>query len=153
MKLPIAFRFSTRERCAVVISLTFLIIGLWLGVKVHADWLSRFGALIIIVGVVFAISDLPMALERRARAIAKVTSALVFQDLLKKFEEENHQTLTHAERYELWRRHEILNNENIEREASRPRKRFLIVEATIICAGTFVNGFGQWIVTLLRFHT
>jgi len=153
MKLPIAFRFSTRERYAIFIALVFLCLGLWLGLKVHADWLSRFGALIIIVGVIFAVSDLPIALERRARAIAKVTSALVFQELLNQFKEKNHQTLTQVERTELSRRHEILNKESIEREASRPKRRFLIVEATIICVGTFFNGFGQWFVTLLCVRT
>lgn len=153
MKLPTALRISIREWCAITVALTLLCVGLWLGLKVHADWLSRFGALIIIVGVIFAVSDLPIALERRARAIAKVTSALVFQEWLNQFEEKNLQALTQAERAELSRRYQMLNEGSIEREASLPRKRFLIVEMSIICVGTFFNGFGQWLVTLLCART
>ena len=149
VKLPPALRFSARELSAIAIALGLVCVGLWLGVTVHADWLSRFGALVIIVGVIFAVSELPKALERRARAIAKVTSALLFRDLVTQLEEKDHQTLTQSERDGLWRRYEKLNEESVERAASLPRRRFLVVEASIVCVGTFFNGFGQWVVTLL----
>lgn len=149
MNLPVALRFSAREWYAIVIALTLACTGLWLGVTVHADWLSRFGALVVIVGVIFATSELPKALERRARAIAKVTSALLFREWVTKLEDKGHQTLTQAQRDELWRFHEKLNEQNVERDASLPKRRFLFVETLIVCVGTFFNGFGQWIVALL----
>lgn len=153
MNLPVALRFSVREWYAIAIALGLVCGGLWLGVKVHADWLSRFGALVVIVGVIFAVSDLPKAFERRARAIARVTSALLFREWVTQLEEKDHQTLTQSERDELWRRFEKLNEESVERDSSLPRRRFFIVEASIVCIGTFFNSFGQWVVTLLCART
>lgn len=149
MRFPAPYRFSNRELFAIAVVLALLIAGVWLGVCLDPAWLSRFGALVIIVGVIFAVTDLPIALERRARAIAKVTNALVFRTWLNQLEEEQHKAYTHNERDSLWQRFEKLNEPDVDRDASIPKRRFLMVETTIICIGTFTNGFGEWLARLI----
>lgn len=146
MRLPTQYRFTRREIVAIAIAALLIAIGLCLGLNYDPVWLGRLGALVIVVGVIFAVTDLPIALERRARAIAKVTNALVFSSWLTDREEEQHKTYTPAERDALWKHFEKLSATDIDREASIPRKRILLVEATIVCVGTLANGFGEWVV-------
>ena len=148
MRLPARYRLTKRELSAIVIAVLLIALGLWLGWHFDPAWLSRIGALVIVIGVIFAVTDLPIALERRARAIAKVTNALVFNSWLNQVEDEEHKTYTPAERDTLWKYFEKLNAPDINREASIPRKRFLFVEAIIVCVGTLANGFGEWAMKL-----
>lgn len=145
MRLPAKYRLTRRETLAIVIALLLVTFGFWLGWRFDPAWLSRIGAVVIVVGVIFTVTDLPIALERRARSIAKVANAIVFNSWLNQIEEEQHTTLTQAERDALWKDFEKLRAPDIDREASIPRKRFLIVEVTIVCVGTLINGFGEWI--------
>lgn len=141
-------RLTSREFFAIAIALLLLLIGFWLGWHFEPAWLSRFGALIIVVGIVFAVTELPVALERRARSIAKVTNALVFRSWLNQVEEEQHKTYTSSQRDVLWNEFEKLSAPDVDRQASVPRRRFLIVETVIVCIGTLTNGFGEWAVKL-----
>ena len=77
MRLPARYRLTRRELFAIAIAFLLLILGFWLGWCFDPAWLSRIGALVIVIGVIFAVTDLPIALERQARAIAKVELGLV----------------------------------------------------------------------------
>jgi hypothetical protein len=133
----------------MAVTLALLSLGLWLGLYVDANWLSRFGALVAIVGVIFATSNLPKILEQRARGRAQVASALTNLHLLDKLQETHEVVLTPAQREALLQPYRKHDDAFVELEASRPRRRFLLVEAAIVCVGTFLNGFGQWIVGLI----
>jgi len=146
MKFSAQYRFTKREIVAIVIAILLIATGLWLGFRYDPAWLSRFGALVIVVGVIFAVTDLPIALEHKARGIAKVTNALIFSSWLTDRENEQHMTYTTAERDALWKDFEKLSAADTDSKASIPRKRFLLVEATIVCVGTLANGFGEWTV-------
>lgn len=148
MTTSLHFRFTTRELFAIAVAVLLFLLGFWLGLQCDPAWLSRFGALIVVVGVIFAVTDLPVALERRARAIAKVTNALVFRSWLDQREKDQRKAFTSSERDALWSDFEKLSAEGVDREASIPRRRFLIVEVTIVCIGTLTNGFGEWVVRL-----
>ena len=146
MKNNLFNRVTNRERCAVVISVTLLIFGVWLGIQYDPSWLSRIGAVIIVTGVIFAVTDLPIALERRAQAIAKVTNAIVFNSYINQIEENEKLTLNESQKTALRKQFEKSNKEDDEHNALLPKKRFLIIESTIICVGTIINGFGAWLI-------
>jgi len=112
-------------------------------------WLGRIGALIIVVGVIFAVTNLPEALERRVRAVQNVTNAIVFNSLITEQEEKEKRSFSKSEQELLRGEFEKITKPEIERKASLPKRRFLAVEATIICLGTMVNGFGEWVIETL----
>ena len=150
MRPPITLRFTVREHWAIALAVIFVVSGFSLGIVYHPNWASGFGAIIVVIGVVFAATDLPKELEQRARNIAKVANALMFQDLINELEQDGKQPLSGEARAALEQRYKRLTAHDIDAQASRPRVRFLIVEVTIICTGTLMNGFGQWISECIR---
>jgi len=136
-----------RQVCAIAIALALVISGFWLGMTVHPGWLSRFGSLVIVCGIVFAASDLPRVLDEQIRGRAKVVVALATQRFIQDWETRHGRPLTETERARLFESNAGFERSYTEREAAEPRKRFLLVEATIICIGTILNGFGEWLIS------
>jgi hypothetical protein len=99
--------------------------------------------------VVFAVSDLPTLLEKRARAFESIVSALTFNQFIHQMNDEQRTTLNDTEIANLRRRFEQLTEADVNRKASLPKRRFLVVEAAIICVGTFMNGFGEWLASFV----
>jgi hypothetical protein len=146
MKLPRALRFSQREWLYIGVAACVLGAGVWLSYATRdAGWLSRFGALAIVIGVLFAFTDLPALLDERAKNLAKLRMELVFQSMLDEKEESTHELYTPEERAKLKRDFEAKSKHIFEREASLPKRRFRAVEVGIICLGTLANGWGQWL--------
>lgn len=134
----------------MLIALALIFAGFVLGVWRDPQWTSGIGAAVVVVGVVFAATDLPKVLEQRARNIANVTNALVLQRLINDLEERERRVFSADERAALVRHFDKLNATDVEQQASRPKKRFLWVEVGIVCAGTLMNGFGTWIASAIR---
>ena len=126
------------------------VVGFALGICVAPEWASGLGSVVVVIGVIFAATDLPKVLEQRARNMAKVTNALVLQSLINEREEREKRTISADERAALSRHFDKLSADDIELKASQPRKRFLWVEVWIVCVGSLMNGFGTWIVSIIR---
>lgn len=150
MKNSLFHRLTRREIYALILMLTLLIIGTFLGSYFEPVWLSRIGSIVIVVGVVFAISDLPMELERRALGISKVANALFIKSLIDRIENDEKRTLSKIEKDYLFNEYQKMSNMDDEFNASIPKKRFLIIEGMIICTGTIVNGFGEWLLCMYQ---
>jgi hypothetical protein len=134
----------------MLIAFVLMFLGFVLGVWRDPQWTSGIGAAVVVVGVVFAATDLPKVLEQRARNIANITNALVLQHLINDLEEREKRVISANERTAMTRRFDRLNAAYVEQQASQPRKRFLWVEVGIVCAGTLMNGFGTWIASAIR---
>lgn len=134
----------------MLIALALILLGFVLGVWRDPQWTSRIGAAVVVVGVMFAATDLPKVLEQRVRNIANVTNALVLQRLINDLEERDKRVFSAAERAALVRHFDKLNVTDVEQQASQLKKRFLWVEVGIVCAGTLMNGFGTWIASAIR---
>jgi len=137
-------KLTNREIIAVIVTALLLVIGVFLGWNYEPEWLNRAGTLIIVVGVIFAVTDLPEALERRVRSIQRITNALVFNSWLAEQEEQKKEIFTPSQLEALRSEYNKLNEPETERKSALPKKRFLFIEAAIICIGTIVNGFGDW---------
>lgn len=146
MKLPRAIRFSLREWLYIAGSVGILGIGIMLSYATHdAGWLSRFGAVVIVLGVLFAFSDLPALLDERAKKLAKLRMELTFQSMLDEKDENDLGFYAFEDQAKLKRAFEAKSKQNFEIEASLPKRRFHAVEMGIICLGTLANGWGQWL--------
>ena len=107
-----------------------------------ASWMAGFGALIVIAGILFAFTDLPELLEKRANALAKLRLELSFNSLVHELEDERHEVLTAEEMTEL-RRDFDRKTRHLLSPGKAIKDRIHAVEIFIVCLGTFVNGFGQ----------
>jgi hypothetical protein len=145
MRLPRFLRFSRREWFAIATTALLLIasivISFW---QCDAAWVSRFGALIIIVGVIFAFSDLPEKFEESARAMVKLRTEFTIMSAIDELEEQDHSILT-PEQKEIVRNQLTPTKSETAAEVKRSKNRFYAVEVWIICIGTFANGCGQWV--------
>lgn len=140
-----SIKLSSREKHAIFSALLLLVAGIAVSYwQCEPAWVSRFGALIIIVGVYFAYSDLPAEFERSARAMIKLRTELAITDAITTLEDEDH-ILLNQEQKDLIRKHFTPSSAEIERDAKRQKNRFAFVEVVIICVGTFANGLGQWV--------
>lgn len=150
MKLPKAVRFSGREWAFMAIAFALLSAGVafsyW---QCDATWVSRFGALVIIAGVLFTYSDLPDLMEERAKALAKLRIEFAFHALVDDVEKDTKSDLTQAQKGSLRRKFDLTAKRVFEKEAKVEKNRFLAVEVGIICVGTFANGCGQWVLEKL----
>jgi len=88
MRYKLFYRVTNREILASILTIAWLVLGIWLGIHFDPIWLSRFGAIIIVTGVIFAVTDLPTALEKRIKSVAKVTNALVFNSYIRQIEDD-----------------------------------------------------------------
>lgn len=150
MPPPILPRFTLRERWAIILATALVIFGFELGILIDPQWTGGVGAVIVVIGVIFAASDLPKVLEERARNVARVSNALLAQSLINDLEEQQKRTFTAHERTELSRHIEARYGDDVEMRAAKPRKRFLWVEVGVLSVGTLMNGFGTWLATLIR---
>lgn len=143
-------KISSREIIAIFVSVILLIAGIAISYwQCDAAWVSRFGALIIIAGVYFAFSDLPERFEKNTRKMIRLRTELTIQDAITQLEDEDRSKALTQDQLNSIRRILTPSERLIEKEAKKRKNRFYFIEASIICIGTFTNGFGQWILEKL----
>lgn len=144
MKPPIAFRLSKREVAFLLISFAVLAAGTALSIKqCHAEWMAGVGAIVIVLGIVFAVSDLPNILQLKADQWASVRKEFAVQARIDEIEEETHTLLSEDERRKIRREVESIVDKLLPSAGPAIRRRFRLVEVFIVCTGTLVNGLGQ----------
>jgi len=154
MKTPTLLRFTTREKAFLASSLVVLVAGIWFCASPErTKWVPGLGAIVIVLGIVFAMSDLSAVLQMQADKWAKVRKEFVVQNRIDELEEEAHEVLSEEERREVRRKLEAHADKQLPSSAPAIRKRFRFVEVFIVCIGTLVNGFGQPLLELLMATT
>ena len=113
-------------------------------------WANRFGALIVIVGVVFAFSDIPDALLVSGEKWQKARAEFMFRAIVESMEDERHESLSNAELKELRRKFDAITGGDYELDAKQAKHRFLFVGVVIVCVGTFMHGLGDWLVGAIK---
>jgi hypothetical protein len=135
-----------QEPAAYAASLMALAGGLYLGLACDKDWLGRAGSLVIIIGVLLAASRKMDLLH------AKV---LLF---IENYRRKNSSLVRDEMKLILGRDptdHEVSSVENaiyasakkeLEELIEERRRVFKLHEVALVIAGTFVNGFGPWLI-------
>lgn len=147
MKLPVIIQFTKLEIAFLVVAFAVLIGGVVICVQLHdAGWMPGVGAIMIVLGVMFALFDLRDILELKADKWARLRKELTVQSRIDAIEEETHSMPSDAELIKIRREGGKEADKRLPSHGPKIRKRFLFVEAFMVCLGTLVNGFGQNII-------
>ena len=154
MKLPIATRFTKFEWGFLFTAFAVLAIGTAISIRTRQpDWMPGVGAVVIVLGVVFAVFDLRSLLQLKADRWAKVIKAFNVSWAIRDTEKKARAVLSEEQRAQIRREVERRVEEQLPSQGPTIRKRFHFVEVFIVCLGTLVNGFGQkvveWLLTSL----
>ena len=147
MKTPLALRFTKLELGFLLAALLVLGIGTWASIVLRdAGWMPGVGALIIVMGVVFALWDLRNLLALKADQFAQLRKEFVIAQRIYDVEEKEHRMPSTHERKSIRAEVDQVLDQRLPSSAPIIRKRFHAVEVFIVCLGTLVNGFGQKVV-------
>ncbi|HZW20626.1 hypothetical protein [Noviherbaspirillum sp.] len=141
---------TLREAGAVFLALALFVAAFVVGYHFGAAWAGRIGSLIIIVGVWFAFSDIPQVLREQAERMSGIRLELEIYSEIDRLEDERHYPLNDEEKAQVRRRVTNEKKKNLQKAAGASAERFVLVEVLIVCIGTFVNGFGEWIVVCMK---
>lgn len=143
-------RTTWLERISVGLSVTFLGAGCWAGFVKDPLWLNRCGSLIIVVGVAVAAFKLKDILHQQ------------IDDFRKKHEPEQLRQLEDAwEKFwpgplEASFKEGLLEGVRTKTEevfaayVQRRVERVRNVEISLLILGTLINGFGDWLICLMK---
>jgi len=136
---------------AGLLSTIILIVGgTWLAYYYQPVWLNRAGSLIIIIGVILAVNRIHDIFEKRLINLFDRDGDKILNDVVELSERDLDRPLTPEQRAELKElaRIELVNQ---LRSATAERKHiFRYFEVWLIIIGTFLNGFGDYLVCLLK---
>lgn len=145
-------RFIGRHAPEFFAMLGAAVVVLWCGLLawfVDPQWLNRGGALVIIVGVLLAASRFHEWVQRKLAAFLETNYDRIADDALRTVEKEM-RPLSDDER-------DIVKakmKNKISKESSdifeADKKRLKAWEVWLVVSGTFLNGFGDALIRLLR---
>jgi hypothetical protein len=139
----IKYRISKTEAIALALTCIFLGLGIYLGISEEATWLNRFGSLIIITGVFLAATRFSENLENRINDFIRKNGKIVIQAIIKN----NEHFLGVKLEESLIEVAEAKLKEEFSNYQSNRNRAFKLYEIMIVAFGTFVNGFGDKIIS------
>jgi hypothetical protein len=144
------------EILALLVSGIVLVVGGVLAWENNPAWLNRAGSIIIIVGVLLAVSRFHEWMVQKVSETIEKNPELFFQNALAIVERKKGAPLSDEERttvlagiseeYKNKDGLEIYMNSLIEPE----KKRLKLWEIYLVVCGTFLNGFGDYIISILK---
>jgi hypothetical protein len=143
----IKYRISKTEAIALALTCIFLGLGIYLGISEEATWLNRFGSLIIITGVFLAATRFSENLENRINDFIRKNGKIVIQAIIKNNEHFLGVKLEESHRSKLIEVAEAKLKEEFSNYQSNRNRAFKLYEIMIVAFGTFVNGFGDKIIS------
>jgi len=140
------------EIIAFLITAVVLIVGSYLALCFNAVWLNRSGSLVIIIGVMLAASRYHEWLHKEAMDYVETNFEKIIQTYTPSLAIKNDaENLTNDESSF---RVDLLKGvgEEIKARYEPDKRRLKIWEVYLVIGGTFLNGFGDYIVSLLKSH-
>lgn len=137
------------EILAVLVAAVVALVGLYLAWFCEPVWLNRAGALIIITGVALAASRFHERVHDRALAAIQANYNLLIEEMAKKFESPDGPTNSQErERLRVMMMPAIRSAfaQSLELNARRIR----MWEIWLVIIGTFLNGFGDYIISIAK---
>ena len=144
------------EILASLVSAIVLVVGGVLAWKTNPAWLNRAGSLIIIVGVLLAASRFHEWIAQKVSETIEKNPELLFQKVLAIVERKKGVPLSDEERTTALEniKEEYKNKEELTsymHSLIEPeKKRLKLWEIYLVIGGTFLNGFGDYIISVLK---
>jgi len=132
---------SSYEKIALALSGIIATIGLFYGLETSGVNFSRSGALIVVVGIIYGLFDLPKRLSNISNW-AKEQALKNKSNLIKEIEDYGK---SHNQAEEIYEK--VINEtiEEVNAQAKKARKRLILIEGVILVSGTLIWSFGDLI--------
>jgi hypothetical protein len=143
----IKYRISKTEAIALALTCIFLGLGIYLGISKEAAWLNRFGSLIIITGVLLAATRFPETLANRVDDFTTKIGPLIVQAIIENNERFHGRELEASHKSKLIEGVEARFKKELSTYQANRNRAFKLYEIAIVSFGTFVNGFGDKIIS------
>jgi len=143
-----SFPISNHEKWAVSLATVILIAGVAIAWFYGPSWINRSGSLVIVVGVLLAISRLADLTETKVSALMNEQFENGMQHAIQEIEATHGHTLTPAQREALGQSVRISMSRGFSAMFEDWRKRVKRFEVSLVVVGTLVNGFGDWLFCL-----
>ncbi|MBX9895070.1 MAG: hypothetical protein K2Y09_07820 [Nitrosomonas sp.] len=137
---------------ALILSFLCLIIGLCLGLNSEPIWLNRSGAIIIIIGVCLAANNFPEWVQTEALQGLEKELPNIMQEAIMEFEKDE-RLVTDEKRKSIEVDIKSRIQKNLNNHSGKIKNRIKKLEITLIVLGTFLNGFGDYFIGLLKNYT
>ena len=138
------------EICALIASAVMLAVGSYLAWNYNPAWLNRAGTLIIIIGVLLAASRFHDWVQQKMAGFIEANYETISQDALAALEKRANEPLSEEKRasFRSTVKERILNDLGSLFEPDK--RRLKLWEIYLVVCGTFLNGFGDYIISLLK---
>jgi hypothetical protein len=137
-------RYTPQERNYLLLALAVLVLGTGIASMLKKpELMPGIGALVIIVGVVFATRNLEELIASRIETVSRLATEFSAVDRINEAEERLHRGLTETEKSAIRKEVEAVQSARHSNRMKATRRRLQFVEAHIVIIGTAVNGWGQ----------
>lgn len=137
------------EVWGILIALIVLLQGVYLSWTVNPVWLNRAGSLITIVGILLTALKFPEWFEKRLLAHFE-SSQLMTDDYLKELAGDKGKELTENHLSQIRSLMRVELKKMTKKIKLAQISRLKVFELFLILAGTFLNGFGDYIITSIK---
>lgn len=143
-----SFPISNHEKWAVSLASVILLAGVAIAWFYGPSWINRAGSLVIVIGVLLAISRLADLSEAKVSALMTEHFEDGMQRAIQDIEATHGHVLTPAQREALGQGVRISMSRGFSAMFEDWRIRVKRFEVSIVIVGTLVNGFGDWLFCL-----
>jgi hypothetical protein len=150
------------EILALSASLVVLSVGTELAFSSNPVWLNRTGSLIVIIGIILAASRFHEWIAQQVINSIELNPETFSMRALDIYERKNGKTLSDDDRaYFLLNIKKLFEEKNGDQQWYKTqimsliepdKRRLKLYEIYLVVIGTFLNGFGDYIVTMLKSH-
>lgn len=146
------------EIIALFASAVALVAGGVLAWQSNPTWLNRAGSIIVIIGILLAASRFHEWMAHKVSKSIEKNPDLFFHKVLELYEKRKGAPLTDEERVSM---SEIIKEEHADKEGimaflssllEPDKKRLKLWEINIVVVGTFLSGFGDYMISILKFQ-
>lgn len=140
----------TPELLALIASVIFVGVGFYLAWSCNPAWLNRAGALVIIAGVLLAASRFQEWVQSKVLGFVEANFESTAEQALLTVESERDQSLTPEERERIKAEMKPAIHKHLAEIFEEDRRRIKAWEVWLVVLGTFLNGFGDYVVSVLK---
>jgi ABC-type nickel/cobalt efflux system permease component RcnA len=147
------YRFIGRywlDTSALVLSTLVLAGGAYLAWTKDKVWLNRAGSLIIIIGVAVAATRFHEWLQSKANDFIEENYNSIFNDTAESIEKEGGITLSEQDRDRLHSKLKTHVQQHLAAVVEQDKRRVSLYEIYLVIAGTFINGFGDYAIAMIK---
>lgn len=146
------FGRHTPEVLALVASTIFVGVGIYLAWFSNPAWMNRAGALVIIVGVLLAASRFQEWVQSKVRGFVEERFESTAEDALLTIQSERELSLSPDENERIKAQLKPAIHKHLAEIFEEDKRRIRAWEVWLVVLGTFLNGFGDFIIVVVKPH-